>query len=169
MQLFPTAYTLFLHAALIIILKVAWATWRLKQRKMNDLDLQQRKRFLSSPEAAKLYRVTNDYIARLCRRGKLRGNLENRVWMVERESLDAFFAVQGRKASPEKQQHSIERSIGAAPDFENVRWRKAVFHYCPKCCGAPRTRVRGRRYPFVISIRKSMNARTLAGRKRLAG
>src|SRR5438105_5220590 len=47
--------------------------------------------YVPSPEAAQLYSVTNDYIARLCRQGKLKGILEGRVWMVERESLKTFF------------------------------------------------------------------------------
>jgi hypothetical protein len=47
---------------------------------------------ISSPEAAKMYRVTNDYIARLARQGKLKAKLEGRIWKIEKESLLSFFS-----------------------------------------------------------------------------
>lgn len=47
--------------------------------------------FVSSKTAAEAYGVTNDYIARLCRGGKLRGVLEGRAWLVETRSLQEFF------------------------------------------------------------------------------
>src|SRR3989344_7552463 len=57
--------------------------------------------FIPSPEAAKMYAVTNDYIARLCRLGKLNGVLEGRVWMVQRKSLESFFGVRNGNVVPE--------------------------------------------------------------------
>ena len=55
---------------------------------------------VSSREAAKVYRVTHDYISRLCRQGKLRGVLEGRNWVVEVGSLEEFFKKPYPSAAP---------------------------------------------------------------------
>ena len=51
---------------------------------------------VSSRDAARLYGVTHDYIARLCRQGKLQGTFQDRTWLIERRSLQIFFAQKGR-------------------------------------------------------------------------
>jgi hypothetical protein len=67
--------------------------------------------FLNSREAAKLYRVTNDYIARLCRQGKLVGIFENGMWRVEKSSLDAFFAP--RRTPVQEKAPAVEQQVSA--------------------------------------------------------
>ncbi|MBP9711325.1 MAG: tail fiber domain-containing protein [Candidatus Pacebacteria bacterium] len=69
---------------------------------------------LSSQKAAKLYGVTNDYIARLCRNGKLEGVLENRTWMVDPQSLAQFFTRQGKTPLREGERSELLTSREAA-------------------------------------------------------
>ncbi len=49
-------------------------------------------KMVTSVEAAALFGVTNDYITQLCRKGKIVGKLESRVWMVEENSIRAYLA-----------------------------------------------------------------------------
>ena len=48
--------------------------------------------YLTAKQAARMYRVTNDYIARLCKQGKLVARRTDRTWLVEQSSLNTFFA-----------------------------------------------------------------------------
>src|SRR4051794_23302798 len=61
-------------------------------------------KFLTSREAAQAYRVTNDYIARLCRQGKLVGKFENRTWYVDTDSLARFFGGPKVELAPAQQE-----------------------------------------------------------------
>ena len=47
---------------------------------------------MSSREASARFGVTHDYVAALCRRGKVRGALIGRMWFVDTNSLQDFFA-----------------------------------------------------------------------------
>jgi hypothetical protein len=55
---------------------------------------------VSSKEAARLYGVTNDYIARLARKGKLKGVLDGRTWFIDQGSLNEFFSKMGKAPNP---------------------------------------------------------------------
>jgi hypothetical protein len=51
---------------------------------------------LSSRDAARAYGVTHDYVARLARQGQIKGELTNRSWIVDRDSLASHFAAKGK-------------------------------------------------------------------------
>jgi len=54
--------------------------------------------YISAVEAAKRYGFTNDYIARLCRKGKVEGTLLYRMRFVSEASLQAYLLdVQAQK------------------------------------------------------------------------
>ena len=53
--------------------------------------------FLSSRDAAAMYGLTHDHVARLCRQGKIQGVLQGGNWLVEKKSLTDFFAKANRK------------------------------------------------------------------------
>lgn len=60
-------------------------------------------RMISSVEAATLFGVTNDYITQLCRKGKVVGKLEGRVWTVEENSIRTYLAeVRAKNAARNK-------------------------------------------------------------------
>lgn len=48
--------------------------------------------YITSSEAASLYHCSKDYISRLCREGKLKGNLVGRNWFIERESFEELLS-----------------------------------------------------------------------------
>src|ERR1700733_12141420 len=54
---------------------------------------------ISSRDASRRYKVTNDYVARLCRKGKLQGVLVGREWFVDEASLASCFGNQGATTS----------------------------------------------------------------------
>lgn len=70
---------------------------------MNELETQHPRQYVSSKDAAKLYGVTHDYITLLCRRGKLHGVRERTHWLVECDSLEAFFS-----GSRKENTHALE-------------------------------------------------------------
>ncbi len=59
--------------------------------------------YVTSNDAAKLYRVTNDYVSRLCRQGKLQGYFKGRSWLVTLSSLESFFGSSKNNIPHEKQ------------------------------------------------------------------
>jgi hypothetical protein len=95
------------------------------------------KEYLSSREAATLYRVTNDYIARLGRQNKLVGELRDGVWMVEKNSLDNFFShrepsqvekpAQKIFAAPVVQEYFAPEEFSTYDESENNLRSKNVF------------------------------------------
>src|SRR5579872_2234702 len=46
--------------------------------------------YISSREASRRFRLTNDYVSRLCRQGKIPGVFVGKVWYVEERSLKSF-------------------------------------------------------------------------------
>ncbi len=81
-------------------------------------------RMISSRDAASLYRVTHDHIARLCRQGKLTGTLRDGMWLVDTGSLDVFFkhrakveqAPASATTSPsEKLVYVVQKELPVAP------------------------------------------------------
>jgi hypothetical protein len=84
---------------------------------MGEQQFEKSSRYLPSTEAAKLCGVTNDYIARLCKRGRLVGVLEGRVWMVQEESLQRFF-FSHRDSS--LQQEKIENEYMSSPEASRI-------------------------------------------------
>ena len=53
--------------------------------------------YISSSEAGDRFGLTNDYVARLCRHGKIRGALIGKVWFVEESSLGTFVSEGERR------------------------------------------------------------------------
>ena len=82
------------------------------------------KQTVSSREAAKVYRVTHDYISRLCRQGKLRGVLEGRNWVVEVGSLEEFFKKP--YPSPHRPQITVFMPM-AMPAYTPKKQRTNIF------------------------------------------
>jgi hypothetical protein len=79
---------------------VVLTTYGSKQNTMDDINPSgQTSEFISSKDAASMYRVTHDHISRLCRQGKIRGVLQAGVWLVEKNSVREFFASK-RKENP---------------------------------------------------------------------
>ena len=89
-------------------------------------------KYFSSKEAGELAGYTNDYVARLCRKGKLPGKQMGRVWYVEADSFLTFLLEnQYKKAEyyqtlsqerKEKYQHIPEESVVETPViFETPR------------------------------------------------
>jgi hypothetical protein len=76
---------------------------------------------VSSKEAAALYGVTHDHIARLCRQQKIRGVLQAGIWYVDPHSVHAFFGERG--IQPRSQQQSAAQHVFvyaapvSSPDF----------------------------------------------------
>ncbi len=83
----------------------------------------------TSTEVAGTFGVTNDYITQLCRKGKIKGSFEGRVWMVEEESLRQYLEQTRAKKNATSQKLSAElRSvarIAPQPEFlEQVKNEK---------------------------------------------
>src|SRR3989344_5747445 len=66
-------------------------------------------KYFSSKEAGELAGYTNDYVARLCRKGKLPGRQMGRVWYVEADSFLAFLLENQYKKAEYYQTLSEER------------------------------------------------------------
>jgi len=67
--------------------------------------------FLSSREAGKISNYTHDYIARLCRDGKLIGQKINRTWYVREDSLLLFLDEYENEKEARHQALSQERKL----------------------------------------------------------
>ncbi len=91
--------------------------------------------YVSSKTAATSFGVTNDYIARLCKSGKLRAVRDGRAWMIETDSLQSFFGKElpaGAVESPLKIYYKDTPTIAVprtpvAPISSNP----AVIAICP--------------------------------------
>ena len=55
------------------------------------------KKLISTKDASSLSGYNPDYLARLCRAGKIDGTRVGRAWLVSQESLEAFVKEQGAK------------------------------------------------------------------------
>ncbi|MBC7836432.1 hypothetical protein H7X87_01495, partial [Acetobacteraceae bacterium] len=62
--------------------------------------------YISSREASTLHRVTNDYVARLCKRGKVRGVLVGRNWFVDPNALGAYLGESKLRRTVQKRELS---------------------------------------------------------------
>src|SRR5438105_2919245 len=56
--------------------------------------------YLSSSDAGARYKVTGDYVARLCRQGKVEGMLVGRTWYVSDASLRSQLGLAGVAPAP---------------------------------------------------------------------
>ncbi len=66
---------------------------------MNDEFLIDGKKYISSKRCSHIWGYTNDYIARLCREGKVSGDLVSRTWYVEEDSLKKYLDEASQKKS----------------------------------------------------------------------
>lgn len=67
------------------------------------------KKFLSSKRAGEEASYTNDYVARLCRNGKVKGRMVGRTWYVEEESFQKFLNEHTARKEDRKKQLASER------------------------------------------------------------
>ncbi len=68
------------------------------------------KKYISSRRASEISKYTSEYIAKLCRRGKLEGTLIGKTWFVEESSLK-ILGIKGE----EKRNDSKDKN-----NFDNV-------------------------------------------------
>src|SRR3989344_1455618 len=66
---------------------------------------------ISSKDAAQHAGFTHDYISRLCRFGKVKGEKIGNTWYIDKESLDEFLLKQQTKREVRKHELSEERKI----------------------------------------------------------
>ncbi|MBI5003520.1 DUF5011 domain-containing protein [Candidatus Kaiserbacteria bacterium] len=66
-------------------------------------------KYISSKDAAALFGVTNDHISRLCRQKKIRGVVQDGLWLVDKESVSDFFAAKGVSPRPVSVREVIHR------------------------------------------------------------
>jgi hypothetical protein len=59
-------------------------------------------RYLSAREIARTHGYVRDYIARLCRQGKVHGYRLGRLWYVNADSFTAFIARNREADSPQR-------------------------------------------------------------------
>ena len=76
---------------------------------MSDEIFFEGKRYISAYEAASLAGFTRDYVARLCREGKIRGRRVGRNWYVESNELQSFVLSQTHLQSLRNESLSQER------------------------------------------------------------
>jgi len=74
----------------------------------NELNFNNKK-FLSSKRAGEIAGYTNDYVARLCRNGKIKGRMVGRTWYVEEESFQQFLNEHSSHKEDRKKQLANER------------------------------------------------------------
>lgn len=67
------------------------------------------KRYASSIAAAKHAGYTNDYVARLCRQGKVRGKMVGKTWYVEENSFFSYLIEANKKKELNKRSLSEKR------------------------------------------------------------
>lgn len=65
--------------------------------------------YISSREAGRLAGYTNDYIARLCRLGELKGERVGRVWFVDQDAFRFFLSAHSKGKQEWHQELSDER------------------------------------------------------------
>lgn len=81
------------------------------------------KKYLSSKYAGKISGYTNDYVARLCRTGRMKGRMVGRTWYVEKDSLTSFSI----KNNQQKIKRSKELSNERRKEYEGVL-KKPTFN-----------------------------------------
>jgi len=64
-------------------------------------------RHLSARDIARRYGYARDYVARLCRQGKVRGHQLGRLWYVDDQSFAAFVRDNDNPAAPEPHQATV--------------------------------------------------------------
>ena len=69
----------------------------------------EKKKYLSSKYAGKITGYTNDYIARLCRQGKMKGQVVGKTWYVEKDSLADFSIKNSKRKTKNRELLSKER------------------------------------------------------------
>ena len=69
----------------------------------------EKKKYLSSKYAGKITGYTNDYIARLCRQGKMKGQVVGKTWYVEKDSLADFSIKNSKRKTKNREILSRER------------------------------------------------------------
>ena len=67
------------------------------------------KRYAASTRAASKAGFTNDYLARLCRQGKVRGKMIGKTWYVEEDSLFSFLVEANKRKAKRKHELRAER------------------------------------------------------------
>src|SRR4051812_36303857 len=66
-------------------------------------------RFISASDAAERANLSRDYIARLCRDGKVQGRRVGKNWYVEPKSLFTFLGIKEQTKAERNEKLSIER------------------------------------------------------------
>jgi len=84
------------------------------------------KKYFSCKYAGKISGYTNDYIARFCRQGKLKGMTVGRNWYVEEGSLNDFVQENNLKKEELKEERS-ERMANEYKDLEKTTPVKKIF------------------------------------------
>ena len=74
----------------------------------NELNFNNKK-FLSSKRAGEIAGYTNDYVARLCRQGKVEGRMVGRTWYVEENSFFSFLETHTSNKEERKKLLAKER------------------------------------------------------------
>ncbi|MEK7995966.1 MAG: hypothetical protein AAB403_19370, partial [Planctomycetota bacterium] len=127
--------------------------------------------YITSSDAASLYRCSKDYISRLCRVGKLEGHLVGRNWFIESGSFDTFLAQKdGTRAGAlrklvevRKQEYAHAqnvREILAARPTDSTSQEVALEQGTFKKVGPEHPRessysVRAPRNPIVVFLQKA--------------
>jgi fibronectin-binding autotransporter adhesin len=70
---------------------------------------EERKQTISSADAALRYGCSKDYIARMCREGKLKGHLLGRNWFIEKDSFKEFLSKKDEQKTEGAQKLAEER------------------------------------------------------------
>lgn len=81
------------------------------------------KKFLSSKRAGELAGYTNDYIARLCRQGKVDGQMVGRAWYVDEESFQNFVDTNALQ----KERRSIQLSKERKKEYVSSPKKKKIL------------------------------------------
>ncbi|MDE2213296.1 MAG: hypothetical protein KGJ34_02070, partial [Patescibacteria group bacterium] len=86
--------------------------------------------YISSREASRSFRVTNDYIARLCRQGKVHGVFIGKVWFVEEKSLSDFLSITKQRKDG-RVKELIERRRSEYRNGAVTKESEQIFHEKP--------------------------------------
>lgn len=102
---------------------------------MSDIDIKDElyfdnRKYLSSKYAGKISGYTNDYVARLCRTGKMKGRMVGRTWYVEKDSLANFSIKNNQQKIKRSKELSNERRKEYKGDF-----KKPALHGVHKSIG----------------------------------
>lgn len=53
--------------------------------------------YLTTSEVGQIIRMDAEYVARMCKAGKMRGTQLGRTWRIHRDEVDRFMSAAGRK------------------------------------------------------------------------